>query len=89
MIKRYRYNPIIRTGAVVKELACDNGSPAPFALQNQRFLLKMDEHTRIYGLGETVRGITSAGGSTRAGVWTKASTPRKKALCTARIISSS
>lgn len=61
MIKRYHYNPVIRTGAVVKELPCDNGSPAPFALQDQSFLFKMDEHTRVYGLGETVRGVNKRG----------------------------
>ncbi|WP_407383234.1 TIM-barrel domain-containing protein [Ruminococcus sp.] len=61
MVKRYAYSPLIDTGAVVRELPVSAGSPAPFTLENERFTLKMDETTRVYGLGETVRGVNKRG----------------------------
>ncbi|MBQ3285820.1 MAG: alpha-glucosidase [Ruminococcus sp.] len=61
MIKRFNFSPIINTGAVVKELPYDSGNPVPFTLKNNAFSLDMDAKTRIYGLGETVRGINKRG----------------------------
>ena len=64
MIKRYNFSPIILTGAVVKELPYDSGSPEPFIQKDGCFLLDMNDNarvTRIYGLGETVRGINKRG----------------------------
>ena len=61
MIKRYSFSPIYETGAVVKDLPISEGSPLPFTLAEQSFTLQMDENTRIYGLGETVRGINKRG----------------------------
>ena len=61
MIKRYSYSPFIRTGAVVRELPCSSGAPFPFTLDDDRFVLPVDENTRIYGLGESVRGIDKRG----------------------------
>ncbi|MBQ3266073.1 MAG: alpha-glucosidase [Ruminococcus sp.] len=61
MIKRYDFSPFIHTGAVVKELPATEGTPLPFALFEQSFTLKMDKETRVFGLGETVRGINKRG----------------------------
>lgn len=61
MIKRYDFSPFIRTGAVVKELPYHEGAPAPFSLKNNRFTLKLDPRARVYGLGETMRGINKRG----------------------------
>lgn len=61
MIKRYGYSPIIHTGAVVRELPLSGGEPLPFALDNGTFYLSMDDSTKIYGLGEAVRGINKRG----------------------------
>lgn len=57
MIKRYSYSPILPTGAVVKDLPISDGDPLPFALCENTFTFGMDRKTRVYGLGETVRGI--------------------------------
>lgn len=61
MIKRYDFSPFIRTGAVVKELPYSSGNPLPFELSENAFRIKMDPHTRVYGLGETMRGINKRG----------------------------
>ncbi len=61
MIKRYSYSPILPTGAVVKDLPISDGAPLPFTLDRQTFTFHMDEKTRVYGLGETVRGINKRG----------------------------
>ena len=61
MIKRYSYSPILPTGAVVKDLPTSDGDPLPFALCENTFTFGMDRETRVYGLGETVRGINKRG----------------------------
>ena len=61
MIKRFCYDPIITTGAVVKDLPYTNGSPEPFTVTENGFTLEMDAKTRVYGLGETMRGINKRG----------------------------
>ena len=61
MIKRFCYDPIITTGAVVKDLPYSNGSPEPFTVTENGFTLDMDVKTRVYGLGETMRGINKRG----------------------------
>ena len=61
MITRFSCSPIIRTGAVVRELPVSSGSPEPFIVKDNSFTLKMTDHTRVYGLGETVRGINKRG----------------------------
>ena len=61
MIKRYTFSPLFPTGAVVKELPCESGAPAPFTLTDKSFSLSMDANSRVYGLGETVRGINKRG----------------------------
>lgn len=61
MIKRYSYSPIINTGAVCKSIESSAESPSPFRLADGSFILKMDKRTKIYGLGETVRGINKRG----------------------------
>ena len=61
MIKRYSYSPIIRTEAVVKELPIESGNPVPFNLKDHCFTLTISDQTRVYGLGETVRGINKRG----------------------------
>ena len=61
MIKRFCYDPFITTGAVVKDLPYCDGSPEPFTVTENSFTLKMDERTRVYGLGETMRGINKRG----------------------------
>lgn len=61
MVKRYCYTPIIHTEAVVKELPYADGTPSPFELKKQKFYLKLDQNARIYGLGETIRGINKRG----------------------------
>ncbi len=61
MIKRFDFSPIIRTGAVVRDLPYTDGMPAPFTLKDNSFVLQMDDKTRVYGLGETMRGINKRG----------------------------
>ena len=61
MIQRFSYSPILSTGAVVKDLPISDGAPLPFTLDGQTFTFHMDEKTRVYGLGETVRGINKRG----------------------------
>jgi alpha-glucosidase len=61
MIQRFSYSPILSTGAVVKNLPISDGAPLPFTLDGQTFTFHMDEKTRVYGLGETVRGINKRG----------------------------
>ena len=61
MIKRFDFSPIIRTGAVVRDLPYTDGMPAPFTLKDNSFVLRMDDKTRVYGLGETMRGINKRG----------------------------
>lgn len=61
MFKRYSYSPILPTGAVVKDLPISDGDPLPFALCENTFTFGMDRETRVYGLGETVRGINKRG----------------------------
>ena len=62
MIKRYSYNPIISTGATVREIEISSGEPQPFTLTGDGvFVYKMDDDTRVYGLGETVRGMNKRG----------------------------
>ena len=61
MIKRYSYDPVITTGAVVKELGISSGAPDFLAFDGCAFTYLMDKDTRVYGLGETVRGINKRG----------------------------
>ena len=61
MIKRYDFSPVIRTEAVVKDLPYADGTPSPLEPQNDGFRLKLDQDARVYGLGETVRGINKRG----------------------------
>ncbi len=61
MIKRFDFSPIIRTGAVIRDLPYTDGMPAPFTLKDNSFVLQMDDKTRVYGLGETMRGINKRG----------------------------
>ena len=63
MIKRYGYSPKLNTGAVLKSLPCSDGSPEPFNLTDNSFTYQMDGKTRVYGLGETVRGVNKRGWS--------------------------
>ena len=39
MIKRFCYDPIITTGAVVKDLPYSDGSPEPFSVTEPRSVL--------------------------------------------------
>ena len=50
MIKRFDFSPIIRTGAVVRDLPYTDGMPAPFTLKDNSFVLQMDDKTRVYGV---------------------------------------
>ena len=62
MITRYSYSPMIKTGAVVREIPVSAGAPEPFTLtEDGGFLLRMDEKCRVYGLGEAIRGINKRG----------------------------
>ena len=62
MIKLYSYSPIINTGAVVKKIMPIDGKPLPFSLtEDNSFVYRMHEKCRVYGLGETVRGINKRG----------------------------
>lgn len=61
MVKRYSYDPFINTGAIVREVPLSSGDPAPFTLDNGVFRLTMDEQMRVYGLGESIRGINKRG----------------------------
>ncbi len=61
MVKRYCYDPFIETGAVWKKPDVSEGEPLPFLLQNGTFTYRMDASCRVYGLGESVRGINKRG----------------------------
>ena len=61
MIKRYSYSPRIDTGAVVRQLPAENASLPYFSLEDGVFSYRMDGGDRVYGLGETVRGINKRG----------------------------
>lgn len=61
MINRYSFSPLLSTGAVVKNIPVSEGQPLPFTLSENKFTLTIDSKTRIYGLGETVRGINKRG----------------------------
>ena len=61
MIKRYACSPLLDTGAVVQQLTPRNTAPAYFNLENGSFSYPMGEKDRVYGLGETVRGINKRG----------------------------
>lgn len=61
MIKRYSYDPILDTGAVVQRLEPEQGPPEPFVLSEGVFSLRMGPRDAVYGLGETVRGINKRG----------------------------
>ena len=62
MIKRYSYDPIISTGATVRDIEISSGEPLPFTLTDDGvFVYEMADDTRVYGLGETVRGMNKRG----------------------------
>ena len=61
MIKRYDFSPFIRTGAVVRDLPYSADDPSPFILKDNQFFLALEKNTRVYGLGETTRGINKRG----------------------------
>ena len=61
MVKRYSFDPFINTGAVVREVPLSSDEPKPFSLSDGVFSLHVDEHMRIYGLGESIRGINKRG----------------------------
>ena len=61
MIKRYSYSPLLNTGAVVRDLTPESSEPTRFSLRDGVFHCHLDEGDRVYGLGETVRGINKRG----------------------------
>ena len=61
MIKRYSYSPLLDTGAVVREIAPESGEPVRLSLSDGVFSCMLDKGARVYGLGETVRGINKRG----------------------------
>ncbi len=62
MIKRYSYSPFIDTGAVVTKVDITCGKPDFFSVSEDGvFSFVMDDKTRVYGLGEAVRGINKRG----------------------------
>ena len=61
MIKRYSFSPIADTGAVVQELTPESSAPSYFSLSDGVFTYRMGPSDRVYGLGESVRGINKRG----------------------------
>lgn len=63
MIKRYRIGNPIETEAVVKDVPVSEGMLPKWETdeKNRSLKLCMTEKTRIYGLGETVRGMNKRG----------------------------
>ncbi len=60
MIKRVSYNPKIDTGAVVQQIEPTASLPY-FTIEDGSFRYPMNDRTRVYGLGEQVRGINKRG----------------------------
>ncbi|MBQ6152920.1 MAG: alpha-glucosidase [Ruminococcus sp.] len=61
MIRKWSFSPYIDTKAVVKNVPCED-SPLPyFEHQNGCYTFRMQEHTRVYGLGEQLRGVNKRG----------------------------
>lgn len=61
MIKRYSYAPLINTGAVVREITPEISPLTRFTVKDGVFSCPLGESDRVYGLGETVRGINKRG----------------------------
>lgn len=64
MIKKYRYGNPFNTDATVMDLPLESGDPAFIKIEMGKetvITYTMDEKTRVYGLGETVRGINKRG----------------------------
>ena len=62
MIKKYRLGEPIDTESVVEDIAISSDLPKGFISGSECDLcLDMTEDTRVYGLGETVRGINKRG----------------------------
>lgn len=62
MIRRYRFGNPLNTEAVVKSIPYGEGSvPYLMVSEGDRITYRMEADTRIYGLGEQVRGINKRG----------------------------
>lgn len=64
MIKKYRYGNPFNTEATVNDLPLTTGEPAHVSVETEGSVTvsyTMDDTTRIYGLGENVRGINKRG----------------------------
>ena len=62
-IKKYVYGSPLKTGAVVMDIPASEGTPAPFAYdaKEETFTYMMKPRDMVFGLGETVRGISKRG----------------------------
>lgn len=66
MIRKYRFGNPFNTEAVVQDLPVEEGAPAFLVIEKGDengavITYSMDESTRVYGLGENVRGINKRG----------------------------
>lgn len=63
MIRRYVYGKVIETEAVLKKPEAEKGSLPYFSVNAAEMSLsfRMEPETRVYGLGENVRGINKRG----------------------------
>ncbi|MBR1670509.1 MAG: alpha-glucosidase [Butyrivibrio sp.] len=63
MIRKYRIGNPIPTDAVVEEIIALEGEPPFFDCDSEgkKLSLKLEKKERVYGLGETVRGINKRG----------------------------
>lgn len=61
MIRKWSFLPYIDTKATVKKIESEAGSLPYFSHFNGEYVFKMNKHTRVYGLGEQVRGINKRG----------------------------
>lgn len=62
MIRRYKLGDPIETESVIREIPVSPGLPEPFTVVREgEFMIPLKEDTRVYGLGETLRGIDKRG----------------------------
>ena len=61
MIRKWGFSPYINTKATVKKIKSESDPLPYFSHQDGKYTFKMQEHARVYGLGEQVRGINKRG----------------------------
>ena len=61
MIRKWSFSPYIDTKAVVRKIESESALLPYFSHRDGKYTYQMNEHTRVYGLGEQIRGINKRG----------------------------